>query len=372
MRYTIVKDEKERIWHPSPSRTRCDAKKPGTLCIRASGMKRYEDAVRTHPFSRCHVSLSLFLCRAFQFAFTKTHLEPSTDDGFIIAVLSLSLSARVPRACAQQAIEKYTESIRLDDTNPAVYTNRAAAHFNLKHFSQALLDSETSTTLDEKWTKGYYRKARCLHAMSDNSSNSSTTTTTTTKKNKYENVQEAIEALRIGVRYDPTNAQANAFLRELELESLSLPKDYFEMKARAKEMFRVGKFEDAIQMYGEALRDEEKRRERGEVLESSGATTASNGSSTSNSLRATLFLNRAECYRQMGQMQECEKDCEEALQLDPQNEKGLLRRALCREYFERFDEALEDFESAKRSSPSSLLASSGIERCKKLAAAARE
>ena len=74
----------------------------------------------------------------------------------------------------------------------------------------------------------------------------------------------------------------------------------------------------------------------------------------------------------MGQMQECEKDCEEALQLDPQNEKGLLRRALCREYFERFDEALEDFESAKRSSPSSLLASSGIERCKKLAAAARE
>ena len=278
----------------------------------------------------------------------------------------------MPRACAQQAIEKYTESIRLDDTNPAVYTNRAAAHFNLKHFSQALLDSETSTTLDEKWTKGYYRKARCLHAMSDNSSNSSTTTTTTTKKNKYENVQEAIEALRIGVRYDPTNAQANAFLRELELESLSLPKDYFEMKARAKEMFRVGKFEDAIQMYGEALRDEEKRRERGEVLESSGATTASNGSSTSNSLRATLFLNRAECYRQMGQMQECEKDCEEALQLDPQNEKGLLRRALCREYFERFDEALEDFESAKRSSPSSLLASSGIERCKKLAAAARE
>tara|TARA_X000000368_G_scaffold124157_2_gene97367 strand:- start:144 stop:1154 length:1011 start_codon:yes stop_codon:yes gene_type:complete len=304
----------------------------------------------------------------------RTYLEPplSTDDGCIIAVLSLSLSLSLSAracACAQQAIEKYTESIRLDDTNPAVYTNRAAAHFNLKHFSQALLDSETSTTLDEKWTKGYYRKARCLHAMSDNSSNSSTTT----KKNKYENVQEAIEALRIGVRYDPTNAQANAFLRELELESLSLPKDYFEMKARAKEMFRGGKFEDAIQMYGEALRDEEKRRERGEVLESSGATTASNNNnSISNSLRATLFLNRAECYRQMGQMQECEKDCEEALQLDPQNEKGLLRRALCREHFERFDEALEDFESAKRSSPSSLLASSGIERCKKLAAAARE
>ncbi len=347
--------------------------------------ERYEEVRRFCGFariiffsSRRHVSFSFslskrFPIRVYENAHISNHLCRLTTGVSSLFSLSLFLSLRA-RACAQQAIEKYTESIRLDDTNPAVYTNRAAAHFNLKHFSQALLDSETSTTLDEKWTKGYYRKARCLHAMSDNSSNSSTTTTTTTtKKNKYENVQEAIEALRIGVRYDPTNAQANAFLRELELESLSLPKDYFEMKARAKEMFRGGKFEDAIQMYGEALRDEEKRRERGEVLESSGATTASNNNnSSSNSLRATLFLNRAECYRQMGQMQECEKDCEEALQLDPQNEKGLLRRALCREHFERFDEALEDFESAKRSSPSSLLASSGIERCKKLAAAARE
>jgi hypothetical protein len=52
--------------------------------------------------------------------------------------------------------------------------------------------------------------------------------------------------------------------------------------------------------------------------------------------------------------------------LQPKNEKGLLRRALCREYFERFEEALEDFETVKRVSPSSLLASSGIERCKRM------
>ena len=61
------------------------------------------------------------------------------------------------------------------------------------------------------------------------------------KKNRFENVREAIDVLRIGTRYDATNAQANAFLRALELESLSLAKDCFEMKARAKEMFRGGK-----------------------------------------------------------------------------------------------------------------------------------
>ena len=253
-----------------------------------------------------------------------------------------------------QAIEKYTESIQFDGTNPAVYTNRAAAHFNLKNFPQALLDAETSTRVDETWTKGYYRKAKCLHAMND---------TAEKKKNRFENVREAIDVLRIGTRYDATNAQANAFLRALELESLSLAKDCFEMKARAKEMFREGKFEEAVEMYGEALRDEETRRgkEKGKSV-----LGESNGGSSSGSLRATLFLNRAECYRQMGKMRECERDCEEALQLQPKNEKGLLRRALCREYFERFEEALEDFETAKRLSPSSLLASSGIERCKRM------
>lgn len=208
--------------------------------------------------------------------------------------------------------------------------------------------------MDETWTKGYYRKAKCLHAMND---------TKEKKKNRFENVREAIDVLRIGTRYDATNAQANAFLRALELESLSLAKDCFEMKARAKEMFREGKFEEAVEMYGEALRDEETRRgkEKGKSV-----LGESNGGSSSGSLRATLFLNRAECYRQMGKMRECERDCEEALQLQPKNEKGLLRRALCREYFERFEEALEDFETAKRLSPSSLLASSGIERCKRM------
>ena len=103
MRYTIVKDEKERIWHPSPSRTRCDAKKPGTLCIRASGMKRYEDAVRTHPFSRCHVSLSL----SFSVALSNSRLRKRisnrrlTTGSSSLFSLSLSLSLRARPACVR-------------------------------------------------------------------------------------------------------------------------------------------------------------------------------------------------------------------------------------------------------------------------------
>ena len=86
MRYSafiVFKDDKERRarWHPSPNRTRCDTKKPGTLCIRASGTKRYDDAVsRASSFFLLAVtSLSLSLCQsAFQFAFTKTHISRTT------------------------------------------------------------------------------------------------------------------------------------------------------------------------------------------------------------------------------------------------------------------------------------------------------
>ena len=84
MRYSafiVFKDDEERRarWHPSPNRTRCDAKKPGTLCIRASGTKRYDDFAVSRAsffFLLAVTSLSLSLCQsAFQFAFTKTHIS---------------------------------------------------------------------------------------------------------------------------------------------------------------------------------------------------------------------------------------------------------------------------------------------------------
>ena len=87
MRYSafiVFKDDKERRarWHPSPNRTRCDAKKPGTLCIRASGTKRYDDFAVSRAsffFLLAVTSLSLSLCQsAFQFAFTKTHISRTT------------------------------------------------------------------------------------------------------------------------------------------------------------------------------------------------------------------------------------------------------------------------------------------------------
>ena len=108
MRYSafiVFKDDKERRarWHPSPNRTRCDTKKPGTLCIRASGTKRYDDAVsRASSFfsSRRHVSFSFslskrFPIRVYENAHISNHLCRLTTGVSSLFSLSLFLSARV-------------------------------------------------------------------------------------------------------------------------------------------------------------------------------------------------------------------------------------------------------------------------------------
>ena len=65
-------------------------------------------------------------------------------------------------------------------------------------------------------------------------------------------------------------------------------------------------------------------------------------------------------------MELCESDCKAALSLQPTKVKGILHRALCREYFEKFEEALKDFKKVRELSPTSRLAKEGCERLQKV------
>ena len=250
----------------------------------------------------------------------------------------------------KMAIEKYTLSIARNARIASTHTNRASAYFQILDFENALLDSQSAIAIDRKWTKAYFRAAMSLKELGGEA-----------------NLLRAIALLRAclsenGVAEERANVlQVKELLSELEeLQSLE-PKDFYEMKARASECFREGDFDGAVKLYGDALVDIEKS-------SSSSSSSSSSGSYDSNSyadVRATVLLNRAECYRQSGRMEMCERDCEEALRLQPKNVKGILRRALCREYFEKFSEALEDFENVRSLAPGSAIASEGLKRCRK-------
>lgn len=87
----------------------------------------------------------------------------------------------------QKAIRLYSKALELDPGNAILYSNRSAAHFNIRQFSESLEDAESSILCDSTWWKAYKRKGLALIHMQ-----------------RYE---EAIEALEAGLKIVGKNAE---------------------------------------------------------------------------------------------------------------------------------------------------------------------
>ncbi|KAJ6719130.1 STRESS-INDUCED-PHOSPHOPROTEIN 1 [Salix purpurea] len=64
-----------------------------------------------------------------------------------------------------KAAALYTQAIKLDPSNPTLYSNRAAAFLQLVKLNKALTDAETTIKLNPQWEKGYFRKGCVLEGM---------------------------------------------------------------------------------------------------------------------------------------------------------------------------------------------------------------
>lgn len=87
----------------------------------------------------------------------------------------------------QKAARQYTKAIDLDPANAILYSNRSAAHFNLRQFAESLEDAESAILCDSMWWKAYKRKGLSLIHMQ-----------------RYE---EAIKALEKGLEIVKKNAE---------------------------------------------------------------------------------------------------------------------------------------------------------------------
>lgn len=87
----------------------------------------------------------------------------------------------------QKAMRLYTKALDLDAGNAILYSNRSAAHFNTRQFSESLEDAESAILCDSMWWKAYKRKGLALIHMQ-----------------RYE---EAIEALEEGLKIVGKNAE---------------------------------------------------------------------------------------------------------------------------------------------------------------------
>ena len=87
----------------------------------------------------------------------------------------------------QKAMRLYTKALEIDAGNAILYSNRSAAHFNVRQFAESLEDAESAILCDSMWWKAYKRKGLALIHMQ-----------------RYE---EAIQALEEGLKIVGKNAE---------------------------------------------------------------------------------------------------------------------------------------------------------------------
>uniref|UniRef100_A0A2P2K278 Uncharacterized protein MANES_15G032000 n=1 Tax=Rhizophora mucronata TaxID=61149 RepID=A0A2P2K278_RHIMU len=94
-----------------------------------------------------------------------------------------------------KAAALYTQAIKLDPSNPTLYSNRAAAFLQLVKLNKALADAETTITLNPKWEKGYFRKGSVLEAM--------------------EQYDDALAAFHTALQYNPQSTEVSRKIKRI-------------------------------------------------------------------------------------------------------------------------------------------------------------
>jgi len=210
-----------------------------------------------------------------------------------------------------ESIKSYDKAVELDPTNHIYYSNRSAAYAGLTQWEKALDDATKCIQAKPDWGKGYFRKGVALLEL-----------------RRY---QEAVDSLKKGVEYDPSNADLKQRLKEAE-EILAKQKPKVNpdgspmspaqiAKEEGNELFRLGQIDKAIEFYNRAL---------------------SLCTEKDTQDKAVIHCNRAACYTQLYNHEQVVSDCSACLILQPQNTKALLRRALAYEALEKMEKALDD------------------------------
>ncbi|CAI5516547.1 unnamed protein product [Closterium sp. Naga37s-1] len=94
----------------------------------------------------------------------------------------------------EEAVEHFTEAIKLAPDNHVLYSNRSAAHASLHRYGDALADAERTVELRSDWPKGYSRLGAALHGLRE--------------------YARAVEAFERGLALEPSSAVLQAGLAD--------------------------------------------------------------------------------------------------------------------------------------------------------------
>jgi len=212
----------------------------------------------------------------------------------------------------QEAIEQYTFAIECDPKNHVFWTNRATTYAALQKWDRVLRDAEKAISLNPSWGKGYLRKGQALSEQG--------------------NLKEAVKIFKEGLGVDPDNKEMQTKLQETERKWKGNMSAAALKKEEGNELFKVGKIQEALKKYDEAMN----------LLKLPDELN----------LKAHLHSNRAHCWVQLYEPTKVVAECGEALNIEPDNTKALLRRGFAYESLEKYRQAYDDFNKVMSLDPS--------------------
>ncbi|CAH0556104.1 unnamed protein product [Brassicogethes aeneus] len=115
-----------------------------------------------------------------------------------VAALKDKGNAALAENKLDEAINFYSEAIKLDGNNAVLYSNRSAAYAKALKYDLALQDAEKCVEIKPDWSKAFSRKGTALAYLG--------------------RLDEAIETYEKGLQIDPSNAQLNEGLREVRVQ----------------------------------------------------------------------------------------------------------------------------------------------------------
>jgi tetratricopeptide (TPR) repeat protein len=233
-----------------------------------------------------------------------------------------------------EAIQHYTKAIAVDpncEACSAIYSNRAASFQALGRFAEALKDSEDCVRVKPNWLKGHYRRGIALESLG--------------------RLDEAVRAFEDALKTEPANEEVQERLSatrdRIKARNESMKPQQCQTAEEAKtignSLFGVGRYDIAAEFYGRAI-----------------ALTPGDSEE-----KANYYSNRAACRQQIHDYKGVIDDANQALNINPNHVKALLRRAIAHEGLEKWKQAFEDYNKVNMLSPGMSNVSQGVVRCQR-------
>ncbi|XP_057469580.1 TPR repeat-containing thioredoxin TTL1-like [Actinidia eriantha] len=129
--------------------------------------------------------------------------------------------------------------------------------------------------------------------------------------------EDAVAASQRAARLDLSNYEVNEVVKRAQAVALA--------RSNGNKLFKVSRFSEAFTAYSEGLEHD--------------------------GYNSILLCNRAACRYKLGQFEKAAEDCTAALYVQPSYSKARLRRANCNAKLERWEAAIQDYETLIRETP---------------------